>query len=106
MARKLKSTGFGRFLLFMIFLIPIAYLGAAYLNGEDGVGKLKNMLSGEETTAEVVSTANTSVTTDLEVTVEALKNEIDIKKERIEELEEENATLREKLNEMSQEKDL
>lgn len=42
--RKPKLTGFARFFIVMLFLIPLAYLGAAYYNGQDGVQNIKNFL--------------------------------------------------------------
>jgi hypothetical protein len=41
--RKLKLTGFARFFIVMLFLVPIAYLGAAYYNGQDGIQNIKNL---------------------------------------------------------------
>lgn len=49
MAGKVKTTGFARFLLIMIIVAPLAYLGAAYYNGQDGVENIKKLFRGEET---------------------------------------------------------
>jgi hypothetical protein len=40
--RKFKLTGFARFFIAMLFLAPLAYIGASYYNGEDGVENIKN----------------------------------------------------------------
>lgn len=40
--RRLRLTGFARFLIVMIFLVPIAYLGASYYNGQDGIQNIKD----------------------------------------------------------------
>lgn len=48
---KTKLTGFSRLLLFMLFFVPIAYVGASYYNGEDPIANIKGMLGMEETTA-------------------------------------------------------
>ncbi len=49
MARsKYKITAFARFLIFMIFFAPIAYIAASYYNGEDGIGKIKELFQKEE----------------------------------------------------------
>ncbi len=46
-------TGFTKFLLLMIIVGPLAFLGASYYRGEDGVGAIKALFSRnkEETTA-------------------------------------------------------
>ncbi len=44
MRRRLRLTGFARFFIVMLFVVPLAYLGAAYYNGEDGIENLKNLL--------------------------------------------------------------
>lgn len=38
----------------MIFFAPVAYLGAAYYNGEDGIQKIKDLFDKNEVTEEVV----------------------------------------------------
>lgn len=42
--RRLRLTGFARFFIIMLFLVPVAYLAAAYYNGQDGVQNIKNLL--------------------------------------------------------------
>ncbi len=51
MARKRKSlTPFARLFIFLLFLTPIAYLGASYYNGQDGIQNIKNFVGlGEKT---------------------------------------------------------
>lgn len=44
MKRKYKMTGCARFFLVMIILAPLAYLGASYYKGEDGIQNIKNLL--------------------------------------------------------------
>mgnify|MGYP006266152865 CR=1 FL=1 len=46
--RKYKLTGFARFFIVMLFLAPIAYLAASYINGEDGVENIKSLFSGKQ----------------------------------------------------------
>lgn len=41
--RPYKTTGCFRFVIFILIFAPLAYLGASYYNGEDGLGNLKNM---------------------------------------------------------------
>lgn len=50
MAGKVKTTGFARFFLIMIIVAPLAYIGASYYNGEDGIEKIKSLFKQGETT--------------------------------------------------------
>jgi len=45
--RKYKLTGFARFFIVMLFLAPIAYIAASYINGEDGLANVKEFFSDE-----------------------------------------------------------
>lgn len=98
MARRLKSTPFARFLLAMLFIVPLAYFGAAYYNGEDPVTLIKQKLGMEEGQTVVVEDRDATPvsTTDSY----DLREEIDQLKERIRELEEENKRLKEKVHEL------
>lgn len=44
MVKKLQMTGFARFLLIMVIATPLAFLGASYYNGQDGIKNLKELL--------------------------------------------------------------
>ena len=48
MARKFKTTAFARFFLVMIVLAPLTYIGASYINGEDGIQKAKQLIGLEQ----------------------------------------------------------
>lgn len=39
---KTKMTGFARLLIFLLFVLPIAFFGASYINGEDPIEKIKS----------------------------------------------------------------
>ena len=45
MKNKYKITGFARLLIFMILFTPLAYLGASYYQGENGIEKIKSMFN-------------------------------------------------------------
>ena len=49
---KAKMTGFTKFLILMIIVGPLAFLGASYYRGEDGVAAIKSLFnkSGAEPT--------------------------------------------------------
>lgn len=56
--RPLRMTGFARFFFVMILVAPLAYVGASYYNGQDGIQNLKNLL-GIDKQEETTSTEST-----------------------------------------------
>ena len=92
MARRLKTTPFARFLIAMLFIVPLAYFGAAYYNGEDPIQMIKDKLGIEANASEsqYEETSRADDTYDL-------RQELDQLKERIRELEQENTELKEKV---------
>lgn len=44
---RFKVTGFTRFILIMIVLVPLAYVIASYYNGKDGIEELKKLVKGQ-----------------------------------------------------------
>jgi len=52
MARRRKLTVFARFLIVLVILLPLAYIGASLLNDEDPVENVENFwktITGEKT---------------------------------------------------------
>lgn len=47
MSNKYKTTGCAKFFLVLIILAPLAYLGASYFNGQDGIENIKSIFSSE-----------------------------------------------------------
>ena len=106
--RSLKVTGFTCFMLVMIIVAPLAYIGASYYNGEDGIQNIKNLLNiGDKTesvkapaSAETVETAETKAVNQspsakgLEEEVNRLKEELEFKSKRVDELYLENEQLK------------
>ncbi|MFK7934538.1 MAG: hypothetical protein AB8G22_13590 [Saprospiraceae bacterium] len=90
MARKLKITGFTRFVMAMVFIVPIAYLVASYANGEDAIGNIKNTIGVGDRTE--TSSKQPAEATD---TCDELQRQLEKQERRIEELEDENERLRE-----------
>lgn len=95
MAGKVKTTGFARFMLIMIIVAPLAYIGASYYNGQDGIENIKRLFTRGE-----VAENNGGDTKDdtgsvslfgggLRKQVEALKAENEELKERLSEQEQE-----------------
>ena len=50
---RTKLTGFSRLLIFLLFALPIVYVGAAYYNGEDPVANVRGWLGVDETDTSV-----------------------------------------------------
>ncbi len=60
MRRRLRLTGFARFFIVMMFVIPLAYLGASYYRGEDGIQNIKKLLGiGKEHPQQDVTVSET-----------------------------------------------
>ncbi len=109
--RSLKVTGFTRFMLVMIIVAPLAYIGASYYNGEDGIQNIKNLLNiGDKTesvkapdSAETIETAETKAVNQspsakgLEEEVKRLQDELEFKSKRVDELYLENEQLKRRL---------
>jgi len=113
---KFRLTGFARFLFAMIFIAPLAYLGASYYNGEDGIENIKNLLGlGEQQevtrTTNVTEPAETAPTTTrpapskeyVDSQVKKLKDDLDEKETRIEKLYLENEELKKQLRDKEKE---
>jgi len=96
MARKLKTTPFARFLIAMLFIVPLAFIGASYYNGEDPIQMIKDKLGLEKHVAEAGNEAPIVDEVVDEDTYD-LRQEIELLKERIMELELENSELKEKV---------
>jgi hypothetical protein len=44
---RFKVTGFTRFILIMVVLVPFAIVIASYYNGKDGIEELKKLVKGQ-----------------------------------------------------------
>ncbi len=44
-----KVTPFARFLLAMILIVPLAFAGASYINGEDPIANFKSLIGTDAT---------------------------------------------------------
>ena len=47
MKGKYKATGCAKFFLVLVILAPLAYIGASYYNGEDGLKNIKGIVNKE-----------------------------------------------------------
>lgn len=99
MARRLKTTPFARFLVALLFIVPLAYIGASFYNGEDPIQQIKDKLGiASETTETYERQATLEEETDTDTY--DLREELESLKERIRELEMENAALKEKVRQL------
>lgn len=95
MSKKFKVTGFTRFVLVMVVLAPLAFIGAAYYNGDDGIQKFKELigLEASKPSQNTGQTTTTTSTSDSESGCDVLQREVDQLKKKIVILEEEKARL-------------
>ena len=112
MAKKLKMTVFTKFLIFLIFAAPAAYIGASYYNGQDGLQNFKSLFSKEKTDisnnsskqddeeATITKTHDTKVAAKLT----SLQKDLSYYKQRVAELERENNQLKEQIQKLEQKK--
>ena len=89
--KKYKSTPFARLFIVLLFATPLAYIGASYYNGEDGIENIKNLfgINQEKTTEIVPSDTNRNLEEENDVLMEqnkALKKENKALKKELEEL--------------------
>ncbi len=89
---KLKMTGFARLLVAMIFIVPLAYLGATFINGGDGLTDLKELLG--------IETPATTPVEETKAEIPTKRNEVPPPMEKAGQDEEAMDELRDKLNEM------
>ena len=99
MARRVKLTAFSRFLILLIFLIPAAYIGASYYNGQDGIQNIKEMLGMEEgtSTTSKQNTTKPNRTKSTSTSTNKSSNSNNGLEARIEVLEKDNELLRKEL---------
>lgn len=119
MARRIKVTGFTRFFLFLIIVAPTIFFGVSYYKGVDGIQMLKEIINGDfsSVNTEVPTTEPAKEAEDIDVAppvektstsqingeVAKLQDELDFKNKRIEELYEENASLKEEKKKVEEE---
>jgi ribosomal protein L29 len=107
MARRTRLTPFARFIIVMIIVAPLAYLGASYYNGEDGIQNLKELIGiaepeapAEPAATEIEATPTTSADSETAPS-EAAAAEMGYEElqDRFNELKQENLDLKQKLQE-------
>jgi len=104
MARKARLTVFSRFLIMMLIVGPLAFLGASYYNGEDGLQTVKDLFNQQK---EKVSETRTNRTDKADEAatykIRKLEEDLEYKDKRIEELRQENEELRQRIDKLEKE---
>ena len=90
--QRLKTTGFFRFLVFLIIAGPATYIAASYINGEDGIQNVKNLIGVDAAlekppTAPVKEVDLGAEISDYKQQIKALELELEQKNKKIEVLE-------------------
>ena len=73
MARKYKTTGCARFFFALLIIVPLAYFGAAYYNGVNGIEQIKEWFGTDSDNTNSKEEEKTKK--DLEDEVEKLRKE-------------------------------
>ena len=100
--RNLKMTGIGRFIIFLLLVAPIIYVGASYYTGQDGIQNLKNIFqssSSEPVTHTPQPESDVLVNSELA----RLKDELAAKEQRNKALYLENEQLKKELSDSKEE---
>lgn len=98
MSTRVKSTPFARFFVAMLFIAPLAYIGASYMNGQDGLQNIKNLFTGEKTEVSKETIPNDETT----YSMDQLKKDLELKNMQIEELSKENEAWKSKYEALEQ----
>lgn len=85
MATRTKLTPFARLLLFLVFLVPLAYGGALYIQGKDPIAEVKGMMGGEKSSSSSTKSSSSSYNPQQEI--EKLKKENRELKQKVKDLE-------------------
>jgi cell division protein FtsB len=94
--KKHKMTGCARLFIALIIIAPLAYLGASYYNGENGIENIKNLLGiGDKSSDNRDADTYQDTSIDLRQTISEKEARIHELEKEVERLKKENASLRE-----------
>jgi len=81
-------TPFARLFIALIIIVPLAFFGASYINGEDPMQNIRQLAGSEEKVERTKqpSTANSAPAAELESKVEELQQTLGERDKEIEEL--------------------
>lgn len=99
MAKKARLTVFSRFLIMMLIVGPLAFLGASYYNGEDGLQTVKDLFNQNKDKVTETRTNRTDKTDDDSTyKIRKLEEEVDFKDQQLDKLYKENEALKKKID--------
>jgi|GEM_PF-6891224 len=75
MNKKYKATGFTRLIIFLLLFAPIAYLAAAYFQGENGVNNIKDFINIQPTLEQQITRKKQQIK-QLEIELNKQNNEL------------------------------
>lgn len=91
MATNYKITGFAKFIIFILIVAPLAYIGASYYYGQDPFEKIKSLEIFNNQNKEMVEKVSTTPATlpvkDTDIGFEEIKKELELKNIEIKNLE-------------------
>jgi peptidoglycan hydrolase CwlO-like protein len=99
--RKYKMTGCARFFLVLIVLAPLAYIGASYVKGEDGIENIKNLLGLGDKQEESSNAGSTYDRTSEDL--KDLQDQLEDRDRKIRRLENENDDLQQRIDALEDE---
>ena len=73
MKKKYQMTGCAKFFVVILLLAPLAYIGASYYNGQDGIENLKSLLGIGTKTREASVSSQDNVEVELSKALEDAK---------------------------------
>lgn len=79
---RYKTTGCFKFFIALLIMAPLAFLGASYIQGEDPLASLRNMISTEDKSERVIESDS-----DLQQEVKRLERSLKFYKSEVEKLE-------------------
>ena len=91
----MRITGFARFVLFLIIVVPLTYIGVSYYKGEDGLQNIKDLLGIEQQPTEKKTVDPTVEEALLEDQIRTMEAELEAQQGKIEEMEAEVQELKE-----------
>ena len=98
-------TGCARFFLVILILAPLAYLGAAYYNGQDGIQNIKNLLGIGHKSNDSKDDTYMDTSRDLEKDLSEKDKEIQRLNDKNKALEKENQELKDQIENLQKTED-
>ncbi len=99
---KYRMTGCARFFLALLIIIPLAYVAASFITGQDGLKLIKYIFYEEQKTTEVKQEAESMQPDGKTISIEALEKKIQSQVKSMDSLQAENMKLKKLIKELKQ----